>query len=149
MWHGHVLRIGRHARSKQRACHPTLSRTRNECGLRYDSMLPEGNQGQFVADRLRAAVMLFLFVEALLAIIGVLLRPNIIRDVWWLLAMVLSFSLVYCITHVQVRFRAPVEPIMAMIVAVLLTDAYHAWRSHRARFAVNSIRHRRSDRPET
>ena len=43
--------------------------------------------------------------------------------------MVLSFSVVYCLTHVLVRFRAPTEPIMAIVVAVLLADVYVAWRA--------------------
>lgn len=79
----------------------------------------------------RAAVTLFLLGEGLVIVMCLLLHRKIKRDLAWLLAIVLSFSLVYCLTHVQVRFRAPVEPIMAVIVAALLVETIQRLWAHR------------------
>ena len=79
-------------------------------------------------------------MEVLLAATFILIRPNPGPDVRWLLAIILSFSIVYCLTHTQIRFRAPSEPIMAIVLAVLLTNTIGAWRARRRRSAQTEAR---------
>ncbi len=45
-------------------------------------------------------------------------------DLGWLLALVVLFSLVYCLTHVVVRFRTAIEPVILILVAVLVVKAF-------------------------
>jgi hypothetical protein len=68
----------------------------------------------------RAAVALFLLLETLCAVLCVLMLSRATRDILWLAAIVISFSLVYCLTHVEVRFRAPCEPVMAILTGTML-----------------------------
>ena len=63
--------------------------------------------------------MILLSLELLIGAALLLLRCPLERDVVCLLAIVVLYSLVYCVTHVQVRFRAPAEPLVAVILGVL------------------------------
>lgn len=67
----------------------------------------------------RAAVMLFLAAEALAIVACLILRRSAISDLWWLLAMLAVFSIIYCLTHMLLRFRAPTEPILAIVLGSL------------------------------
>lgn len=75
----------------------------------------------------RAAIALFMLLELVIfaVAIAVCFRRRIALPgaCWWLLAIIASFSLVYCLTHVQVRFRAPMEPVVAVLLAVVMTAA--------------------------
>ena len=68
----------------------------------------------------RAAVALFLLLETLCAVLCVLILSRANRDVLWLAAIMISFSLVYCLTHMEVRFRVPSEPVMAILAGAFL-----------------------------
>ncbi|UCE59433.1 MAG: hypothetical protein JSU63_18565 [Phycisphaerales bacterium] len=68
-------------------------------------------------SRARAAVLLFMSAEVLLSVLCVCAVRRMHADVRWLAAIVLVFCIVYCLTHVQVRFRAPTEPLIAVILA--------------------------------
>ncbi len=72
----------------------------------------------------RAGVMYFLMAEGAVVLLALLIDRRRGRDLPWLLAFVASFSVVYCLTHVQVRFRAPTEPLMAIIVGLLTVQAF-------------------------
>lgn len=65
----------------------------------------------------RAGLMAWMAAEV--GAIGVLLWivGGIPRDLRWLLGMVAIFSVLYCLTHVELRFRAPIAPLMAILVA--------------------------------
>lgn len=65
----------------------------------------------------RAGLMAWMAAEV--GAIGVLLWivGGIPRDLRWLLGMVAIFSVLYCLTHVELRFRAPVAPLLAVLVA--------------------------------
>ena len=76
------------------------------------------------ASMLRAGVMYFLIAETALGFLALLINRGLGRDLPWLLAIVICFSAVYCLTHVQVRFRAPMEPVMAVLVGVLALRAF-------------------------
>jgi hypothetical protein len=68
----------------------------------------------------RNATAGLLLAETGIVVLGLALRRRVGGNLPWLLATVLAFSLVYCITHVQLRFRTPIEPVMAVMVAVLV-----------------------------
>lgn len=70
--------------------------------------------------RLVLAVGLTLQTAVILVWLVVVRSPG--RDARWILAIAASFCVVYCITHVQLRFRAPMEPIMSILVAIALRD---------------------------
>lgn len=98
------------------------------------SHVPEGASG-WPSDPIRAAVLLFLLAEGLTIVAACAwLRRGVSAEVVWLLVIVVSFSFVYCLTHVELRYRAATEPIIAIIVAVLLSRA--RFRSAQGRSAV-------------
>jgi hypothetical protein len=66
----------------------------------------------------RNAITAFLAAEAALIALAILLRGRGSADLWWLFGMFMAFGLVYALTHAQVRFRAPIESIVAVVVAV-------------------------------
>lgn len=68
----------------------------------------------------RRSVMLFLTGETLAMVIAVWLARRRSADVWWLAGIVVVFSLIYALTHVEVRYRAPIEP---LIILVIVTGA--------------------------
>jgi hypothetical protein len=72
----------------------------------------------------RAGVMYFLMAEGVVMVLTLLINRRLGRDLPWLFAVVAAFSVVYCLTHVQVRFRAPTEPLMAILVGVLAAQAF-------------------------
>lgn len=72
------------------------------------------------ATRQRQLIMLVFSAEVLLIILAVLLGSLSSPAGKWLLLMIVVFSLVYSITHVQVRFRVPIEPMMAVLVGLAL-----------------------------
>jgi len=72
----------------------------------------------------RAVVLLFLTGEVLLIAVCLGLRGRVDRDVLWLGAILLSFSIVYCLTHVELRYRAPTEALMAVVVSVAVARAF-------------------------
>ena len=76
------------------------------------------------ASVFRAGVMYFLIAETALVVLALLIGRGPGRDLPWLLALVICCSVVYCFTHVQVRFRAPTEPVMAILVGVLVLRAF-------------------------
>lgn len=71
----------------------------------------------------RLGVTLFLLAELLLVVCGSLCWPRIERQIGWMLMIVLSFSVVYCITHVELRYRAPTEPLVAIILGAIAARA--------------------------
>jgi hypothetical protein len=87
--------------------------------------------GGWPSSPMRAAIMLFLIAEGLVIIACLLVRPGLVRDAGWLLAIIISFSPVYCLTHVQVRFRAPTEPVTAVLLAFLLAGVFKRWMHRR------------------
>ena len=77
-------------------------------------------QGGWPESKPRAAVALFLTAEAALLLIGVGVGRGTKLDYRWLLAIVIGFSFVYCLTHVEVRYRAPSEPVVAILVGATI-----------------------------
>ncbi len=100
-------------------------------GTAYTHAPPGG--GGWPRSTSRAVVMGFLSLEVLSVMACVFFGPKVGRDTRWLLGMLIAFSFVYCITHVQVRYRTPAEPILAVVAAILLTETARAWLSRRHR----------------
>jgi predicted anti-sigma-YlaC factor YlaD len=105
-------------------------RTADYWGGTVFSHAPPGGGG-WPRSTSRAAVTLFLLAELLVVVLCLALRPRIGADLVWLLAVLVSFSLVYCVTHVQVRFRAPAEPVVAVVVSWLVAATLAALRARR------------------
>ncbi len=90
-------------------------------------------------SRGRLAVMFFQLLEtgALAAILLFKIRRP---EVWkWLLGSIILFSIVYCVTHVQVRYRTPIEPAVAMLIGMVFSRCAttSAGRSNRRSGAPN------------
>ncbi len=66
----------------------------------------------------RAVGAAFASLELLMWLVAMAVRRRLTVPARWLLGIVLLFSIVYIATHVQVRFRAPVEPLLALLVAL-------------------------------
>ncbi len=75
--------------------------------------------GGWPTNTLRAACTVFMSLETLALIIGLLYVRHVGADLWWLVATILIYSIVYMLTHVQLRYRAPTEPLIAIVLAVL------------------------------
>ncbi len=69
--------------------------------------------------RSRLVVTVFLFAEFAMLVGGLLVRRRIGRQIGWLLAIIVCFSVTYCVTHVELRYRAPTEPLMAIILGAI------------------------------
>ena len=69
-------------------------------------------------------LMIFLAVESLLLVAGVWTHRRSNADILWLSAIAVSFSTVYCLTHIQVRYRAPMEAIVAVLAAAALAQLW-------------------------
>lgn len=87
------------------------------------SHTPPGGSGWPVSFS-RSVVTFFLSVELILFFGCLMVQSRIGSHVRWLIAMMVMFSLVYCATHIQIRYRAPSEPIMAVILGILLSDSW-------------------------
>ena len=68
----------------------------------------------------RSAITLFLLLELTLLAIGYLVARPLPTDIRWLIGMLVVFSMTYCIFHVQIRFRMPIEPILAVVIGTML-----------------------------
>ncbi len=68
----------------------------------------------------RRVVMVFLSAELLVLVASLLVRGRPNGFATWLIAVIVVFSIVYCLTHVQVRFRTPTEPLLAVVIATTL-----------------------------
>ena len=71
----------------------------------------------------RLLLMAILLAEVLAIATLLVLVRHVDPNVWWMLGIVVVFSLIYCVTHVEIRFRAPTEPIMAILLSILATAA--------------------------
>ncbi len=80
--------------------------------------------GGWPTDSLRAAGTVLMSLETLAMVIGLLYVRYVGADLWWLVATILVFSIVYTLTHVQLRYRAPTEPLIAIVLAVVTTRVF-------------------------
>lgn len=72
----------------------------------------------------RLALAVFLSAETLLAIATLVFARNR-RTAVWLFSLALIFSLVYCVTHVELRFRVPIEPVLAVMIGLISRPSTH------------------------
>jgi len=93
-------------------------------GTVYSHVGPDGSG--WPRSTSRAVICAFLGAESAAILVLLVLPQPRGRDVWWLLFIVVSFSAVYCLTHVFVRFRAPTEPLVAVLIGVLSSGRLRA-----------------------
>jgi hypothetical protein len=86
--------------------------------------VPRDTSGWPASPR-RAAVAVFVLAEVIVLALGMLIVRQVRSDAWWLLAIIVSFSIVYCLTHVEIRYRAPSEPLMAILLGILVARLLH------------------------
>jgi thiol:disulfide interchange protein len=86
----------------------------------------------------RRAVGFVLLAEVVLLAAALLVQRRIPRDLRWLSALLLLFSLVYVLTHTEVRFRAPIEPLLLAILAAAALQAARARSARRAAVAATA-----------
>ena len=125
--------------------------------------------GGWPREPLRAAIMLFVLGEMIAVAICLLVyvrvaglrastgggeldggeeracKRQLYSDLRWLLAIIASFSVVYCLTHVQIRFRAPTEPLVAIVLGASASKAWEAIARRRlgkVREQLESVNHR-------
>ncbi len=77
----------------------------------------------------RTLVMILMTVETMIVLVLLFWYRGWGADVWWLPVIVVVFSVVYCLTHIMIRFRAPIEPALFLLLAVL-AKGWLAARSH-------------------
>ena len=82
----------------------------------------EPKTGGWPTNPLRAAGTVLIAAETLALIIGFLYLRRVGPDLWWLVVIVMVFSITYVLTHVQLRYRAPMEPLVAVLLAVVATN---------------------------
>lgn len=71
-------------------------------------------------SKIRVATTAFISLELAAIFVGIVVGRGLDRPVRWLLYACGLFCIVYVVTHVQLRFRAPIEPIVAMILGVAI-----------------------------
>lgn len=71
------------------------------------------------SDPVRWFGMIFQQIEFLALIIFVMYYRRWDLDIMVLITTLFLYSLVYCITHVQVRYRVPMEPVLALLIVTL------------------------------
>jgi len=74
----------------------------------------DGTGGHQLPDR---RTWLTLLLSAETATLSLLLMGGVSRDLRWLVGALLLFSLLYTLTHVELRFRAPITPVMSITLA--------------------------------
>ncbi len=101
-------------------------------GTVFSHAKPE--MGGWPNDRIRATIAAFLIVETALLAFGFLLARRSWGRSWWLAAIILVYPLVYYATHVQIRYRAPMEVAVAILLGTILAALLES--RHRGRDVV-------------
>lgn len=94
-------------------------------GTAYSHARP--GEGGWPRRTLRGVIAIFLLIEGLAVVICLAICRTVSRDLRWLFGIFFSFSIVYCLTQVQVRFRSPMEPVLAVLISVLLVEVRRVW----------------------
>jgi len=68
----------------------------------------------------RKILTVFLGLETALLIAGILFLRPLGSDIKWMTGIIVVSSVIYVLTHVQVRYRAPFEPFMVLILVGFL-----------------------------
>jgi hypothetical protein len=93
----------------------------------------DAGQGGWPTSRGRAIGTAFLTFEMMFLVIGVSMLPRMSSDYRWLFAILLTFSLTYCFTHVEVRYRTPCEPAVAVFVGTIMSIVWQFISRQRCR----------------
>ena len=87
-------------------------------GTTYTHSAP--GAGPWPAGVARRTVAWLLCAETILLLAGMAFRRRQSGAWRWLAGIAVCFSIIYCVTHVQVRYRTPAEPVLAVAIGVLL-----------------------------
>ncbi|MCB9852159.1 MAG: hypothetical protein H6819_03615 [Phycisphaerales bacterium] len=79
----------------------------------------------------RLFVTLFSMFEIVSILLMILWCRRIPRNAGWLIACCVLFSIVYCMTITMMRFRSPIEPLVAIVLALSVRSAWTRMRGHR------------------
>lgn len=75
-----------------------------------------GGAQRWLPRGLRLAAAGFLTIETLAALTATILSWRRRPEVRWLAGAVLVFSFLYVATHTEIRYRGPIEPLLAMLI---------------------------------
>lgn len=89
--------------------------------------LPKGSGG-WPKTVGRAMMTLYISSELVILIVCTIYLKKIHPDIKWLVGMIMLYSTVYCLTHMHMRFRAPAEPIMAVILGIIISDVWQQFK---------------------
>ncbi len=76
---------------------------------------------RFHRSKAQVLGVLFFTLETVLLGCGLLLYARRRRELLWLAAILFTFSAVYWITHIMIRYRAPMEPVLAIALSLPLS----------------------------
>ncbi|MCG3131940.1 MAG: hypothetical protein FLDDKLPJ_02750 [Phycisphaerae bacterium] len=76
----------------------------------------DGGAQRWMPRGLRLAAAVFLTIETAAALAATMLTWRRRPDMRWLAGAVLVFSLLYAATHTEIRYRGPIEPLLAMLI---------------------------------
>jgi len=96
------------------------------------SHMPPGH-GFWPRSPARLMLALFLLGETLLIVVWVVRCGAASSPLGWLLGAAMASSLVYCLTHTAVRFRAPLEPILTVGAVAGAVELYRIATAARRR----------------
>lgn len=82
-------------------------------------------KGPWPKTTTRWAPFIFYTAEAMIVIVGLICFRRLPTSIRWLIVAAVLFSVTYCVLKVQIRFRAPMEPLIAIVVAAVLQRFIH------------------------
>jgi hypothetical protein len=85
----------------------------------FGTVLTHASPQQKIIPAMRQRQLVtFVFTVEIIIVVFAFLRGRFTRTEIWLLTMIVIFSAVYSITHVQVRYRVPIEPVIAVLAGI-------------------------------
>jgi hypothetical protein len=122
----------------RRAIRDDPARWLHHAGLRavdfwLGTVFSRGGPAGSGADPAPLKVLVILGGQILVVLVLLLLFRRLDGGVGWMLAILLAYSAIYCLTHYSIRYRTPIEPVTAVLVGVSCATAI---RFHRQRSAV-------------
>lgn len=99
---------------------------RRTCDFWFGTVMSNSDGRAIPRGTFRRMVMMFIMCETLLIVLLTLVARRVPRNAGWLIVSCGLYSVVYCLTFTMLRFRAPMEPIVAVTLALCIRQL---WRN--------------------